>query len=94
MVLHTLVLQMQKSLTLLLVELLKDPSFKRYAALVDRALAVFDAIVEWPDYIAFLGRLLKVLPKRKLGWLTRGNRLCKRILRVGQFLLNWSFLLD
>ena len=42
------------------VELLKDPSFKRYAAVVDRALAAFDTIVEWPDYIAFLGKLLKV----------------------------------
>lgn len=43
------------------IELLKDPSFKRYAAVVDRALTAFDTIVEWPDYIAFLGRLLKVI---------------------------------
>jgi Dopey, N-terminal len=43
-----------------LVELLKDPSFKRYTTLVDRALGFFDTIVEWPDYISFLGRLLKV----------------------------------
>jgi hypothetical protein len=40
--------------------MLKDPSFKRYAALVDRALSAFDTIAEWPDFIAFLGRLLKV----------------------------------
>lgn len=42
------------------IELLKDPLFKRYAAVVDRALAAFDTIVEWPDYIAFLSRLVKV----------------------------------
>jgi len=42
------------------IELLKDPTFKRYAAVVDRALTAFDTIVEWPDYISFLGRLLKV----------------------------------
>jgi hypothetical protein len=41
-------------------DLAKDPAFKRYATTVDRALAVFDTLVEWPDYIAFLGRLLKV----------------------------------
>jgi Dopey, N-terminal len=40
--------------------MLKDPTFKRYAVVVDRALSAFDTIVEWPDYIAFLGRLLKV----------------------------------
>jgi Dopey, N-terminal len=38
----------------------RDPVFKRYSAVVDRALAAFDSIVEWPDYIAFLGKLLKV----------------------------------
>jgi hypothetical protein len=43
-------------------ELLKDPAFKRYATVVDRALVAFETILEWPDYIAFLGRLLKVLP--------------------------------
>ena len=44
-------------------DLAKDPAFKRYATTVDRALAVFDTLVEWPDYIAFLGRLLKVSPE-------------------------------
>jgi hypothetical protein len=39
----------------------KDKSFRRYAAGVERALAVWDtAQQEWADYISFLGRLLKV----------------------------------
>jgi hypothetical protein len=42
-------------------DLSKDPVFKRYATTVDRALAVFDTLVEWPDYIVFLGRLQKVV---------------------------------
>jgi len=45
----------------LTAELLKDPTFKRYTTVIDRALGAFDTIVEWPDYIAFLGRLHKVL---------------------------------
>jgi len=42
--------------------LLKDPAFKRFGAAVDRAVAAFDTIVEWTEYIVFLGRLQKVLP--------------------------------
>ncbi|KAJ4365861.1 hypothetical protein N0V83_008483 [Neocucurbitaria cava] len=40
----------------------KDKGFRRYAAGVDRALALWDtAQQEWADYISFLGRLLKAL---------------------------------
>ena len=39
----------------------KDKGFRRYAAGVERALALWDtAQQEWADYISFLGRLLKV----------------------------------
>jgi hypothetical protein len=39
----------------------KDKNFRRYAAGVERALALWDtAQQEWADYIPFLGRLLKV----------------------------------
>ena len=39
----------------------KDKNFRRYAAGVERALALWDtAQQEWADYISFLGRLLKV----------------------------------
>ena len=40
----------------------KDKGFRRYAAGVERALALWDtAQQEWADYISFLGRLLKVI---------------------------------
>ncbi|KAF2129876.1 cellular morphogenesis regulator dopa [Dothidotthia symphoricarpi CBS 119687] len=40
----------------------KDKSFRRYAAGLERALALWDtAQQEWADYISFLGRLLKAL---------------------------------
>ncbi|RYO25571.1 Protein dopey [Alternaria tenuissima] len=40
----------------------KDKNFRRYAAGVERALALWDtAQQEWADYISFLGRLLKAL---------------------------------
>ncbi|KAF1946412.1 cellular morphogenesis regulator dopa [Clathrospora elynae] len=40
----------------------KDKGFRRYAASVERALALWDtAQQEWADYISFLGRLLKAL---------------------------------
>lgn len=39
----------------------KDKGYRRYASNVERALSLFDtALQEWADYIAFLGRLLKV----------------------------------
>lgn len=44
-----------------ITDLLKDPAFKRFGAAVDRAVAAFDTIVEWTEYIVFLGRLQKVL---------------------------------
>ena len=40
---------------------LKDKPHRRYASSIERALALFDAArLEWPDYISFLGKLLKV----------------------------------
>ncbi|KAF2838537.1 hypothetical protein M501DRAFT_1031628 [Patellaria atrata CBS 101060] len=40
----------------------KDKSFRRYAAGVERALALFDSPQQdWADYISFLGRLLKAI---------------------------------
>lgn len=40
----------------------KDKGYRRYASNVERALSLFDtALQEWADYIAFLGRLLKVM---------------------------------
>ena len=40
----------------------KDKGYRRYASNVERALSVFDTTLqEWADYIAFLGRLLKVM---------------------------------
>ncbi|KAF2263535.1 cellular morphogenesis regulator dopa [Lojkania enalia] len=40
----------------------KDKGYRRYAATVERALALWDtAQQEWADYISFLGRLLKAL---------------------------------
>ena len=40
----------------------KDKSYRRYAAGIERALALNDnAQQEWADYISFLGRLHKVL---------------------------------
>lgn len=70
------------------VELLKDPLFKRYSAVVDRALSVFDTIVEWPDYIAFLGKLLKVRQPRCH---RNGDRHFKHIRHVGLFHRNWWY---
>lgn len=40
----------------------KDKAYRRYAAGVERALALFEtAFEDWADYISFLGRLLKVI---------------------------------
>lgn len=42
-----------------------DKSQRRYAAGIERSLSLFDAArLEWPDYISFLGRLLKVLTQK------------------------------
>lgn len=39
----------------------QDKNYRRYASGIERALSSFDpAKLEWPDYISFLGRLLKV----------------------------------
>jgi len=52
----------QKVVTdLWVADLLKDPAFKRFGVAVDRAVAAFDTIVEWTEYIVFLGRLQKVV---------------------------------
>lgn len=39
----------------------KDKAYRRYAAGVEKSLSLFDTtLLEWADYISFLGRLLKV----------------------------------
>jgi hypothetical protein len=43
------------------VDLSSDPRWRKYTALVDKALASFDAVKEWADFIAFLARLLRTL---------------------------------
>ncbi|KAG9257088.1 Dopey, N-terminal-domain-containing protein [Emericellopsis atlantica] len=46
-------------------KLLKDKAFRKYAAGVDKALALFEtALEEWADYISFLNRLLRALQAR------------------------------
>lgn len=72
-------------------DLAKDPVFKRYATTVDRALAVFDTLLEWPDYIAFLGRLLKVESKL---WYSDRSRPFNLILHVALFLQKWPSPVD
>lgn len=43
----------------------KDKSYRRYAAGIERALSSFETTQqEWADYISFLGRLLKALQSR------------------------------
>jgi hypothetical protein len=37
-----------------------DPKFKKYTQAVEKCLATFDNVHEWADFIAFLGKLLKV----------------------------------
>lgn len=40
----------------------RDKSYRRYASGIERTLALIDsAPLEWPDYISFLGRLLKAI---------------------------------
>lgn len=43
-----------------------DPKYKKYAAQVSKALASFDAVNEWADFISFLGRLSKTLASSPL----------------------------
>ena len=38
-----------------------DPKYKKYAQQVEKCLASFESMHEWPDFIAFLKQLLKVL---------------------------------
>ncbi|KAL5535972.1 hypothetical protein ACEPAF_4066 [Sanghuangporus sanghuang] len=38
-----------------------DPKYKKYAQQVEKCLASFEAMHEWPDFIAFLKQLLKAL---------------------------------
>lgn len=37
-----------------------DAKFKKYAQAVEKCLVTFDSVHEWADFIAFLGKLLKV----------------------------------
>ncbi|WFC98039.1 hypothetical protein MYAM1_000760 [Malassezia yamatoensis] len=43
------------------IALQSDPNFKRHQANVERALAKFENVSEWADFISFLSRLLKAL---------------------------------
>ncbi|KAG8840312.1 hypothetical protein FRB91_006317, partial [Serendipita sp. 411] len=38
-----------------------DSKFRKYTQQVERCLATFESVQEWPDFIAFLGKLLKTL---------------------------------
>lgn len=54
--------------------LASDPQFRKYSAQVERALAAFDTVKEWADFISFLTKLLKVsssslLRSRPSSWL-------------------------
>ena len=40
-----------------------DPKYKKYAQQVEKCLASFETMNEWPDFISFLKQLLKVLIK-------------------------------
>ena len=60
----------------------KEKNYKRYEAAIDRALALFDsALQEWPDYIAFIGRLLKALQARpvSVSEVPRSSLVAKRL---------------
>jgi len=46
-----------------------DKTYRRYATQVERALASFDSTREWPDYISFLSRLLKVISQHSRHYL-------------------------
>jgi Dopey, N-terminal len=70
-------------------DLLKDPAFKRFGAAVDRAVAAFDTIVEWTEYIVFLGRLQKVLPERLQR--THWYRHSRNIAHFGLSRPNWLY---
>lgn len=42
-----------------------DPKYKKYAQQVEKCLASFETMHEWPDFIAFLKQLLKVYDFRR-----------------------------
>lgn len=57
---------------------------KRYLALVEKALASFDSLDEWADYIAFLSRLQKALAlsedtKGTLSWIPAAERVLSKL---------------
>ncbi|KAJ1498266.1 hypothetical protein HMI55_005025, partial [Coelomomyces lativittatus] len=39
----------------------RNPRYKKYEAHLQRTLATFDTIEEWPDIITFLSRLIKIV---------------------------------
>ncbi len=45
---------------LILLDLRKDPRYRKYVQSMDKILQSFDAVSEWADVIGFLSRLLKV----------------------------------
>lgn len=57
---------------------------KRYLALVEKALATFDSLNEWADYIAFLSRLQKALAlseetNNSLSWIPAADQVLARL---------------
>lgn len=57
---------------------------KRYLALVEKALATFDSLDEWADYIAFLSRLQKALAlseetRHSLSWIPAAEQVLARL---------------
>lgn len=48
--------------------LASDPRFRKYAATVDRALASFEAVNEWADFVGALARLEKVSRTNRAGY--------------------------
>lgn len=67
----------------------KEPSSakdKRYATLVEKALATFDSLEEWADYIAFLSRLQKALQlpddlksRHTVSWIPHTHKIANKL---------------
>ncbi|ODV89966.1 hypothetical protein CANCADRAFT_1697 [Tortispora caseinolytica NRRL Y-17796] len=52
----------------------RDSKYKKYAANVEKALAAFDAVTEWADYIAFLAKLQKSLQSHSVHAIPYGSQ--------------------
>lgn len=56
-----------------------DPKYKRYTSNVDRALATWDSVEEWADYISFLGKLNKALKSYSYPTIPRAEQVATRL---------------